>query len=84
MAYVPTLAEFEQLFRVAPASLWLEDYSNLKKLFDHWRANGVTDFLAHLEAEPSRSDRSSAMALALHFTKKKTCGILRLRGASFS
>jgi hypothetical protein len=49
MAYVPTLAEFEQLFRVAPASLWLEDYSNLKKLFDHWRANGVTDCVRTLK-----------------------------------
>ena len=70
MAYVPTLAEFEQLFRVAPASLWLEDYSNLKKLFDHWRANGVTDLRAHLEAEPSRVELCAASLRVLLVNQK--------------
>ena len=42
------------IFDLAPVSLWLEDYSGLKVLFDDWRADGVTDLRAHLKADPSR------------------------------
>ncbi|HEY4318178.1 MAG TPA: GGDEF domain-containing protein [Herbaspirillum sp.] len=44
----PTETEYEDLFELAPVSLWLEDYSGLKRLFDEWRAGGVTDFEAHV------------------------------------
>lgn len=44
----------EQMFNWAPVSLWLEDYSGLKRLFDLWRSQGVTDLTAHLAAEPQR------------------------------
>ena len=30
------------MFELAPISLWLEDYSGLKHLFDQWRRAGVT------------------------------------------
>ncbi len=46
--------EFESMFDVAPMSLWLEDYSGLKRLFDEWRRAGVTDLAAHLAADRSR------------------------------
>jgi len=46
--------DFEAMFELAPVSLWLEDYSGLKSLFDQWRAEGVDDLAAHLEADPSR------------------------------
>lgn len=39
-------------FDVLPTSLWVEDYSQLKALFDTWRAQGVTDLRAHLRANP--------------------------------
>lgn len=42
------------VFDVVPTSLWLEDYSGLKALFDGWRAEGVTDLRAHLRADPAR------------------------------
>jgi hypothetical protein len=42
----PTLPEFEHLFDSAPISLWLEDYSALKTLFDSWRTQGVADLRA--------------------------------------
>lgn len=70
MAYVPTLAEFEQLFRLAPASLWLEDYSKLKVLFDQWRASGVVDFRSHLEGEPSRVEECAACLQVLLVNQK--------------
>ena len=41
-----------EMFDLAPVSLWLEDYSALKALFDAWRAEGVTDLRAHFAADP--------------------------------
>lgn len=51
---VPTHADFEHMFNLAPVSLWLEDYSELKGLFDQWRREGVTDLPAHLCEDVSR------------------------------
>ena len=47
-------SDFEQMFDLAPVSLWLEDYSGLKALFDHWRAEGVTDLASHLLGDKTR------------------------------
>jgi diguanylate cyclase (GGDEF)-like protein len=41
-------------FEAAPISLWLEDYGALKALLDEWRAAGVIDLRAHLNAQRSR------------------------------
>lgn len=46
--------DFEDMFNLAPVSLWMEDYSRLKQLFDTWRAAGVTDLMAFLQADPAR------------------------------
>lgn len=43
---------FEDMFDLAPVSLWLEDYSGLRELLDDWRAEGVTDLRAHLRERP--------------------------------
>lgn len=53
-------ADFEQMFEWAPISLWLEDFSALKDLFDPWRAAGVTDLEAHLRADPTRMQQCAA------------------------
>lgn len=45
---------YADMFDLAPVSLWLEDYSQLRLLFDHWRAEGVTDLRRHLQANPDR------------------------------
>ena len=52
--------DFEDMFNLAPVSLWMEDYSELKRLFDQWRAEGITDLLAFLQADTSRLARCSA------------------------
>ena len=44
-------------FDVAPVSLWLEDYSALKNLFDQLRSQGVVDLAAFLESHPQWSAR---------------------------
>jgi diguanylate cyclase (GGDEF)-like protein len=42
------------MFDLAPVSLWLEDFSGVRRLFDAWRAAGVTDLAAYLRADPAR------------------------------
>jgi diguanylate cyclase (GGDEF)-like protein len=42
------------MFEVAPVSLWLEDYSAVKTLFDAWRAAGIRDLRAYLAEDPAR------------------------------
>lgn len=51
--------DFEDMFDMAPVSLWMEDYSGLKQLFDQWRAEGVTNLLAFLQEDPARLQRCS-------------------------
>ncbi len=43
-----------RIFELAPVSLWLEDYSALRQLFDRWRAEGVDDLRAWLLDDPTR------------------------------
>jgi diguanylate cyclase (GGDEF)-like protein len=43
-----------EMFDLAPVSLWLEDYSALRTLFEEWRAAGVADLRAHLRSDPAR------------------------------
>jgi diguanylate cyclase (GGDEF)-like protein len=43
-----------EMFELAPVPLWLEDYSTLKRLFDDWRRDGVTDLRAYLADDMSR------------------------------
>ncbi len=47
------------VFDVMPMALWLEDYSQLKTLFDQWRAAGVTDLKAYLQEDPLRVSECS-------------------------
>lgn len=63
-------ADFELLFESAPISLWLEDYSALKALFDTWRAQGVTDLSAHLWQSPQRMAQCSGCLKVLRVNAK--------------
>lgn len=44
--------DFEDMFDLAPVSLWMEDYSGLKLLFEQWRAQGVSDVRSFLQRHP--------------------------------
>ena len=35
--FVPGVGHDAEMFELAPVSLWLEDYSALKALFEQWR-----------------------------------------------
>lgn len=41
-------------FDAAPTSLWLEDYSQLRVLFDAWRSAGITNLREYLAQDPAR------------------------------
>lgn len=58
------------MFELAPVSLWLEDYSALKQLFDRWRADGVTDIRAHLAQDPTRVRQCSASLKVLKVNQR--------------
>ncbi|HEY1998388.1 sensor domain-containing diguanylate cyclase [Paraburkholderia sp.] len=52
---VPSTARDDsEMFELAPVSLWLEDFSGVRALFDAWRAEGVTDLRAHFAEHPQR------------------------------
>ena len=53
-------ADFESMFELAPVSLWLEDFSGLKRILDGWRAEGVKDLRSWLQSDPRR--RHACMA----------------------
>ena len=38
-------------------SLWLEDYSGLKRLFTQWRSEGIDNLASHLQADPQRLEQ---------------------------
>lgn len=53
-ANAPLSETAPDLFEISPTSMWLEDYSDLKRLFDQWRSEGVEDIRQHLLADPAR------------------------------
>ncbi|KLK91816.1 histidine kinase [Microvirga vignae] len=59
-----------RMFDLAPVSLWLEDYSGLKQLFQEWRADGVTSLRAHLEADPERVRACSSRIRVIKVNRK--------------
>jgi diguanylate cyclase (GGDEF)-like protein len=62
--------DFELLFESAPISLWLEDYSALRALFETWRAQGITDLRAHLKQDPARAIQCAQCFKVLQVNQK--------------
>lgn len=48
------MSDEAEMFALAPVSLWLEDFSEVRALFEQWRADGVTDVRAHFKEDPTR------------------------------
>lgn len=48
-----------EMFELAPVSLWLEDYRELKARLDAWRQEGVSDLRRHLREDPQRVEECS-------------------------
>lgn len=66
------------LFELAPVSLWLEDYSQVRALFDEWLSQGVSDLRAHLAADPARVSACSSRIKLIKVNRRT----LELFGAS--
>ncbi len=62
-----------EMFDLAPVSLWLEDYSGLKALFDEWRRAGVTSLGDYLRADPARIKTCSERMRVLKVNRKTLC-----------
>ena len=63
-------SSIDQMFDSAPIPLWLEDYSDLKRLLDTWRAQGVTDLAAHLQRFPELMRECSASLKVLRVNQQ--------------
>jgi GGDEF domain-containing protein/PAS domain-containing protein len=59
-----------QVFDVAPVSLWEEDYSGLKTVFDAWRAAGIVDLETYLLEDLSRVAECSRHIRVLRVNEK--------------
>lgn len=57
-------------FLLAPISMWIEDFSGIKALFDRWRAEGVEDLRSFLMEDLSRVAASSASIKVLQVNAK--------------
>ncbi|WP_174435702.1 sensor domain-containing diguanylate cyclase [Comamonas granuli] len=69
-AMVSSGLDFEHMFALAPVSLWLEDFSQLRRLFDGWRAAGVSDLRAHLEQDPEQLHQCMASLQVLRVNQR--------------
>ncbi len=58
------------MFDLAPISLWLEDYTGLKALFDTWRGQGVTSLRDFLREHPDRVRECSEQIRVLKVNKR--------------
>jgi len=47
-----TTDSYSEMIALAPVSLWLEDFSGVKALFEQWRADGVTDLRELFSRQP--------------------------------
>jgi diguanylate cyclase (GGDEF)-like protein len=70
MAQLNPETDYELMFESAPISLWLEDYSALKVLFDGWRAQGVTDLSAHMAQTPGLLQQCAACLKVLKVNRQ--------------
>ena len=59
-----------RMFDLAPVSLWLEDYSGIRALFDDWRQAGIVDLRAFLAADPRRVAECSSRIAVLKVNRR--------------
>lgn len=70
MSIDAALIDSANIFELAPISLWLEDYSGLRRQFDIWRAEGVSDLGAFLREDTSRLDLCTSQIRVLKVNRK--------------
>ncbi len=58
------------MFDVAPVSLWLEDYSGVRRLLEEWRKDGISDLRAFLAADLTRVHRCTRLIKVIRVNRK--------------
>lgn len=66
----PSERHFHLLFEYAPISLWEQDYSEIKKLFDRLRAGGATDLGRYLDDNPRELEAAMALIRVVHVNRR--------------
>jgi diguanylate cyclase (GGDEF)-like protein len=64
------LKDGDNIFDLAPMSLWLEDYTALREQFETWRDEGITDLRALLSADPDKLSLCSSLIRVLRVNNK--------------
>jgi diguanylate cyclase (GGDEF)-like protein len=60
----------QAMFDLAPVSLWLEDYTGLKRLFRQWRADGIIDLRGAFRDTPAMVRECAAQIRILEVNNK--------------
>ena len=68
---------YRSIFRTTPVSIWEEDFTEVKALLDDLRAQGITDFRAHLKDHPEFAEYAVQMVKIVDVNETT----LRLYGA---
>ncbi len=71
---------FQDIFEVAPISLWVEDFSGIRALLEGLQADGVRDLRAHLAAHPEFVDACLGQIKVLE-VNAKTLALFRAPSA---
>ena len=66
------------MFDLAPVSLWLEDYSGIRDLFDDWRRAGIVDLAAFLRQDLGRA-RDCAARIRVVKVNRRTLDMFEAR-----
>ncbi len=61
---------YRTLFQLAPVSLWLEDFSGVRRHFQALRAQGITDLRGYLRAHPREVAHCSALIRVLDVNRR--------------
>lgn len=59
-----------ETFDLAPVSLWMEDFSAVRQLFEKWRAAGITDIRTFLREDIDRLKECSSLIRVLKVNNK--------------
>lgn len=70
MEHKITSIESAEIYELAPISLWVEDFSAVRKLLEGWREDGITDLGVFLREDLQRVKRSSALIRVLKVNLK--------------
>jgi diguanylate cyclase (GGDEF)-like protein len=77
----PSAHDDATMFDLAPVSLWLEDYSAVKTLFETWRHEGIIALREHLEGHPERI-KACSQRIRIIKVNRKTLRLFEARDVS--